>query len=72
MIRSDLVTTAQRPNERTRVLEWIQVDITDLTDEEFVTMWLSITDDKEKFIIANTLRRCCQGMTETGETSELP
>lgn len=72
MIRTDLVTTAHRPNERTRVLELQQVDIVDLSDQEFAQMWLSITDDKEKFVIANTLRKCCQGMHEIGETSEMP
>ena len=72
MIRSDLVTNAQRRNDRTKVVEWQQVDIVDLSDEEFVAMWLQIADDKEKFIIANTLRKCCQGMIETGESSEMP
>lgn len=70
MIKSDLVTNAQRPNPKTKQLEWVEVDLTDLSDEEFCNMWLSITDDKEKFTIANTLRQCCIGLSDFGDQGQ--
>ncbi len=66
MIRSGIVATAPRQNERTKQLEMVDMDIIDLTDAEFVEYFLS-ADDKERFAIANTLRRCCIGLSDFGD-----
>lgn len=66
MIRSGIIATAPRQNERTKQMEMVDMDIIDLTDQEFAEYFIS-ADEKERFVIVNTLRRCCIGLSDFGD-----
>lgn len=70
MLRSGIVVKAQRKNPKGALL-WQDTDVIDLSDEEFAMWWLSLSDDKEKFSIANTLRKTCMGLSDFGDHLEL-
>ncbi len=73
MILSNISTNAARPHARTKAMEWRQVDVTELSDEEFVNWWVSLTDEKDKFFVVNTLRRCCINASDYGDGhAEMP
>lgn len=67
MMASGYTVNAQRKNNK-GVMEWREVDITDLSDEEFANFWLSIQDDRDKFAIANRLRRLTVGLSDFGDS----
>jgi alpha-glucosidase (family GH31 glycosyl hydrolase) len=70
MIRSGIVVKAKRKNNE-GAIGWQDTDIIDLSDEEFANWWISITDDKEKFGVSNTLRKACMRLSDFGDPYEL-
>lgn len=67
MMQSGFLVKAQRKNNK-GVQEWRDVDITELSDEEFVNWWVSIQDDRDKFAIANRLRKMTVGLSDFGDS----
>lgn len=63
MMRSGFVVKAQRKDSK-GAFNWQDTDIMDLSDEEFAQWWISITDDRDKFTIANKLRAMCMSLSD--------
>jgi hypothetical protein len=66
MMKSGIEVMAQRKDARGSV-NWMKVDIIDLSDEEFATWWITIQDDKDKFHVANSLRKLAEGLSDYGD-----
>lgn len=65
MLFSGIVVKAQR-NAR-----WADVDITELSSEEFLSFWNSIEKEEERFYVADTLRRLSSQACDM-PTEEMP
>jgi hypothetical protein len=67
MLNCGISVKAQRPNEKTRVPEWKDLDIVELTTEEFIEWWQSLKEEKDKIIVAETLRRALLKASDFGD-----
>lgn len=66
MMRSGITTNAQRKDNRGNVV-WQEVDIVDLSDEEFANFWISVKEETQRFVLANTLRQLCHRLSDFGD-----
>lgn len=66
-MKSGITVNAQRPGPKGGPAQFTPCDICDLSEEEFAQWWISITDDRDKFYVANTLRKMTQGLSDFGD-----
>ncbi len=69
MLKSGLIVKAMRPPESGKGgPTWADVDITDLSTDEFQKWWTSIQSDSEKFYVAETLRRLSHNLSDFADS----
>jgi hypothetical protein len=66
-MRSGITVQAMRPGPKGGPPAFCPVDICDLSDDEFVKWWLTIEQEKDKFFVANTLRRLTHNLSDFGD-----
>lgn len=64
MMKSGITVQAMRPGPRGKGQGYVEVDICELSDDEFVKWWLTIKEEKDKFFVANTLRRLTHNLSD--------
>lgn len=67
MIHCGITVKAQRPHPKTRVLEWKDVDLAELSTEEFIQWWQTLQTEKDKLIVAESLRRALLKASDIGD-----
>ena len=65
MIRCGIGVKVQRnfPNVGMR---WIDIDITEFSDDEFTSWWSSLAGEEDKFYVADALRKACINSSDWG------
>ena len=67
IIECGVKVKAQRTPEKGGTPQWKDVDIVELSDSEFANWWQNTQSDKDKFVVANALRRACLSRSDWGD-----
>lgn len=67
MALSGLSTNVTRANPKTGQSVWVEVDLSELSSEEFLAWWNSTKDEKTRFVVAETFRRMLHQMSDFGD-----
>lgn len=67
MMQSGITVQAMRPGPKGRAPQFCNVDICDLSDDEFAKWWVTIQTEQDKFFVANTLRRLTHNLSDFGD-----